>query len=136
MSMYLPKIIIFGLIGSVIRSNGFLSLLLIPYLFVWKNKTKPLPEKIIVFLVGMSYEVLQNMNLNEMHEFYYQACILKSPHTEQARKCYQSYEESIYLAYTGSSGTHIPTQIKEKLNELEIASIPQLSKPFEKSELK
>ncbi len=55
MSTYLPKIIIFGLMGSVIRSNGFLSLLIIPYLFVWKNKRKPIPEKIIVFLVGMSF---------------------------------------------------------------------------------
>jgi hypothetical protein len=89
-----------------------------------------------LYLVGICYEVLQNMNLNEMHEYYYQACIVKSPHTEQARKCYQNYEESIYLAYTGSSGTHIPHRIKEKLNQLELTSLPQTLKPFEKSEIK
>ena len=74
--------------------------------------------------------------VHQMHEFYYQACIVRTPHTDQARKCYQKYEESIYLAYTGSSGTHIPSRVREKLNQLELASLPQSPKPFEKSELK
>lgn len=55
MAINLPKILFYGLIGSVIRSNGFLSLFIIPYLFVWKNKTRPLAEKIIVFIVGLSF---------------------------------------------------------------------------------
>ncbi len=88
-----------------------------------------------LYLVGICYEVLQDMDLNEMHEFYYQACIMKSPHTEQARKCYQNYEESIYLAYTGSSGTHIPRAVKDKLNQLEMTSLPESPKPFEKLEI-
>ncbi len=77
-----------------------------------------------LYLAGVAYEVLGNMNLNEMHEFYYLSCIYKVPHTEKARQCFRNYEESVYFGYTGSSGTHLPEKVRSRLDQLDLISNP------------
>ena len=70
-------------------------------------------------LAGLCYEVLKPLNLEELHEIYYEACIKKVPHSATAELCYHRYEESIYMGFTGSGGTDIPQDVKEKLGKLE-----------------
>jgi hypothetical protein len=77
-----------------------------------------------LYLAGLCYEVLDNMNLNEMNEFYYLSCILKAPHSERSRECFRSYESSVYFGYTGSSGTHLPEKVRERLDRLDLMSNP------------
>jgi cytochrome c553 len=72
-----------------------------------------------LYLAGICYEVLDGLNLWDAHEFYYLACILKSPHTERARQCFRRYQESVHFGYTGSGGTHLPSDVRERLQELE-----------------
>lgn len=79
-----------------------------------------------LFLAGLSYEVLRDLNLWDMHEFYYLACIQEGPHTEQARQCFKHYEENIYASFTGSGGTFLPDDIKLKLKKLDELSAPKL----------
>jgi hypothetical protein len=77
-----------------------------------------------LYLAGLSYEVMEDLGLWDLHEFYYLACIKKSPHSETARCCYRQYERSIYFGYTGSSGTSIPWTIQQRLKELNVLSEP------------
>lgn len=71
-----------------------------------------------LFLIGLSYDTLQELGLWSMHEMYYHACILKSPHTKLAEKCYQKYEDSVTMGYTGSAGTNVPKAVREHLGRL------------------
>jgi hypothetical protein len=73
---------------------------------------------------GICYEVLHSVNLGELHEMYYEACIKQSPHTETARNCFRRYEQSIYLGYTGTSGTHLPAEVIRKSRILEEVAQP------------
>ena len=81
-----------------------------------------------LFMAGVCYDVLRPLNLDDLHEIYYEACIKKVPHSPTAEVCYRRYEQSTYEGYTGSSGTHIPGEVREKLDQLE--------KLAQKSELK
>jgi hypothetical protein len=78
-----------------------------------------------LYLAGLCYEVLDGLNLWDLHEVYYQACIQKAPHSVVARQCYRHYEESVYTGFSGSAGTSIPGDVKQKLNRLEFLSSPQ-----------
>jgi hypothetical protein len=75
-------------------------------------------------MAGVCYEVLRPLNLGELHEMYYEACVRQEPHTPTAELCYQRYEQSIYVGYTGSGGMHIPSEIKAKLADLEAMAHP------------
>lgn len=77
-----------------------------------------------LYLAGLSYEVLQDLNLGEMHEFYFLGCIYKSPHTEKAQECFRHYEESVYFGYTGSAGENLPEDVRKRLADLEALSKP------------
>lgn len=81
-----------------------------------------------LYLAGLCYENLQDLNLWEIHEFYYLVCIMKSPHTDKARQCFKHYEQSVYRGFTGSSGTHLPADVKSKLKRLDQLSSPLPSK--------
>jgi hypothetical protein len=78
-----------------------------------------------LYLAGLCYEVLEDLNLWDMHEFYYLACIHKSPHSQEARRCFRHYEQSVYMGFTGSSGTSLPSEIEEKLQFLDKLSRPE-----------
>jgi hypothetical protein len=77
-----------------------------------------MPEAL--YLIGESYSPLQELGLWNLQEQYFQACIFEAPHSNLAEKCYERFEESVTVGYSGSSGTHIPTAIKRQLNQLKI----------------
>lgn len=79
-----------------------------------------------LYLAGLCYEVLQDLHLWDMHEYYYLACIMKSPHSDKSRECFNHYERSVYFGYTGSGGTHLPSEVRNRLIELD-----QLSRPIQ-----
>jgi len=76
-------------------------------------------------LLGAGYEVLGDVGLRDFHETYYVACIRLAPHTATSRKCYERYEESVYLGFTGSGGTSIPSDVRRRLNALETMAAPE-----------
>jgi hypothetical protein len=71
-----------------------------------------------LLMVGTAYEVLGNPVLWPMHELYFEACVRQVPHSKLAQQCYDRYEESVYMGYTGSAGTNIPDDIRVQLAEL------------------
>ncbi len=78
-----------------------------------------------LYLAGLSYDVLSDYGIRDFSEFYYRSCIRTTPHSEIAKECYRRYEESVYLGYTGSGGTYIPSDVRARLNELELLSTPE-----------
>lgn len=71
-----------------------------------------------LFLLGQSYEITKDLALWTLHESYYEACIQKAPGSSWARRCYDAYERSIYLGYTGTRGTQLPGDVQTKLKSL------------------
>ncbi len=78
-----------------------------------------------LFLIGLSYDVLQDLGLWSLHEMYYQACIEKQPHTSLSKRCFDRYKDSVTLGYSGSSGTHIPQAVQLDLSRLQSLATPK-----------
>jgi hypothetical protein len=68
--------------------------------------------------LGQAYEVLDPRPTDYLHKAFYEACIRKAQHTPVAMNCYRRYEQSTFFGFSGSSGTHLPQDIRDKLIEL------------------
>jgi len=77
-----------------------------------------------LLMEGICNEVLSPLGLEDLHRLYYEACIKKSPHSPVAMECYRRYERSTIQGYTGSAGTAVPEEIKQKLLDLFSQSMP------------
>ncbi len=71
-----------------------------------------------LFLLGKAYEVLDELGSWTLHESYYEACLLKDPKSQVAKSCFNRLEASLYMGYSGSSGTHLPPEERERLRKL------------------
>jgi tetratricopeptide (TPR) repeat protein len=78
-----------------------------------------------LLMAGMCYDILRPLGLEGIHEIYYDACIKKAPHTATSETCYRRYEQSTYEGFTGSAGTYLPDDIKQKLQKLEGLAHPE-----------
>src|SRR6185437_9047466 len=72
------------------------------------------------YLLGLSYTRLQDLALWNLQEMYFRACIAEAPHTEIAEKCYQKYEDSVVMGFSGSSGVHIPPDVLLQMRRLKV----------------
>jgi hypothetical protein len=70
------------------------------------------------WLLGESYEVLDELGDWNLHELYFESCIKAFPHSDLAKKCFGRLEASIYFGFSGSSGVHIPEGDRQKLGQL------------------
>lgn len=79
---------------------------------------KPADQAHALYLLGRAYEVLNETGSWNLHENYYEACIDRAPKAEVAKSCYSRLEASLYMGYSGSSGTHLPNEERERLKRL------------------
>jgi hypothetical protein len=70
------------------------------------------------FLLGRAYEVLDELGYWNLHEKYYESCIITMPRSDLAKKCYDRLEASVYFGFSGSSGVHIPAAEQARLKRL------------------
>jgi len=70
------------------------------------------------FLLGLSYEVLDDLGSYGLHEAYFEACVKKDPHTQLARRCFDRLEASLVQGFSGSSGLSLPSDEKQRLKTL------------------
>lgn len=54
-----------------------------------------------------------------MPELYLKQCVLEFPKNPVAKKCLTEYQELVTMAYTGTSGTHIPAEVAKELKSME-----------------
>lgn len=80
----------------------------------------PADQARALFLLGKAYEVLDELGSWNLHENYYEACVLKDPKTAMARSCYNRLEASLFMGYSGSAGTHLPAEERERLQKLKL----------------
>lgn len=78
-----------------------------------------------LLMAGVAYELLDDWLISPLPDRYFEACIRRAPHTETAHRCYQRIEESIYIGFTGTAGTHIPSDVKTTLRELSKLAEPR-----------
>jgi tetratricopeptide (TPR) repeat protein len=83
---------------------------------------EPAEKAEALYWIGICYETFKDMSFWSLDERYFEACIRINPHSTLAEKCYQKYEENIFMGYTGSSGTTLPPDIQQKLVELKVFS--------------
>jgi hypothetical protein len=55
-------------------------------------------------------------SMYSMPDLYLKQCVLEYPNNPVAKLCFADYEDSITVAFTGSSGTHIPDDISQELD--------------------
>jgi len=79
---------------------------------------KPADQAHALYLLGRAYEVLDELGSWNLHETYYEACIDKAPKDPIAKSCYGRLEASLYMGYSGSSGTHLPQEERDRLKRL------------------
>lgn len=79
---------------------------------------KPADQARALFLLGKAYEVLDELGSWTLHESYYEACMLKDPKSATAKSCFNRLEASLYMGYSGSAGTHLPPEERERLRRL------------------
>ena len=72
----------------------------------------------VYLALGQSYELISSLGLWELPTNYYEACIRQTPGSDIAQQCYKFYERHTVLSYTGSRGTYLPIDERERLNEL------------------
>ncbi|MCM0607167.1 MAG: tetratricopeptide repeat protein [Xanthomonadaceae bacterium] len=72
-----------------------------------------------LYMLGLAYRALQDLNLWSLSDLYFEACIRQSPKTEVASQCFKQYEESVFIGYSGSGGVSIPSDVRAKVLELD-----------------
>lgn len=70
-----------------------------------------------LYLTGESYESLHKISVMSLHENYYESCIRQAAHTKWGPLCFDKLADSVKTSYSGSSGTHIPADVKDRLEE-------------------
>ncbi len=75
--------------------------------------------------IGNVTEVMGNYLMWPLQDSYYEACIREVPHSTLAQQCYEQYEQSVYMGFTGSAGTFIPDDTQEVLSELKALAKPK-----------
>lgn len=77
-----------------------------------------------LYLLGQSYEVIAEMGDGEANEFYYKACIKRSPHTKVAVGCYRRLEQNLYLDFSGNGDIQFPNLAMEELRAFKTLAAP------------
>jgi hypothetical protein len=87
-----------------------------------RKETTGLTRAEIEFALGKSYEVIRDLGFWDLHETYFEACVRDAPHTPIAKQCFERFEESVVLGYSGTAGTFIPSLVSKKISELKTLS--------------
>ena len=71
-----------------------------------------------LYLLGRAYEVMDDLGAWNLHESYYEACLVKDPKGALGRTCYDRLEASLLMGFSGSAGTHLPPEERDRLGRL------------------
>jgi len=78
----------------------------------------PADQALALYLLGKSYEVLDDLGAWNLHENYYESCVLRDPKSPIAKRCFNRLEASLYLGYSGSAGVNLPSDERARLEKL------------------
>lgn len=102
---------------DLLISSGLLSNFLFEH-----PESKLAPE--IVFWIGRVEKYLKRENYFGSGDLFLKECIQRYPKNPIAKKCFIEYQESVEFEFSGSSGVHIPDDVKAELQKLK-SLLPQ-----------
>lgn len=71
-----------------------------------------------LYLLGLAYSKLPLFFINELPEIYFELSIREFPNTSYARNAFALYRDVVLSGFTGSGGTHLPGEVRLKIQEL------------------
>ncbi len=74
----------------------------------------------ILYWLAVIDKQLQETLFYSLSDLYLKQCMQEFPAHPTAKKCFEQYKLNMILAYSGSSGTHLPGDIKKELKDLSI----------------
>jgi hypothetical protein len=84
------------------------------YEFLNKNPETTL-KPYIYYWLSFCENRWQGFAFDSLPEQYLKKCILESPASPIAPSCLKEYKDLVTMAYTGSSGTNIPSDIQREM---------------------
>lgn len=98
---------------------------LVSYLFIsgllyeYLNKNPQIPETpTLLYLLAICDRHINNAFFYSLADLYLKECMIQFPASPAAIQCYTEYEENTVQGYTGSSGVHVPPEVKKELKQL------------------
>ncbi len=71
-----------------------------------------------LYLLGVAYQQVPRFFIYGFPEIYLELCIIEFPGTKEAKMAFKLYDEIVTSGFTGSGGTHVPSDVKLKLMDL------------------
>jgi hypothetical protein len=109
-------------INPFLVSNLYTSGLLYEYL-----QTHPIsndtPE--VLYWLAVADRSQSDNFFYSLADLYLRECILNFSASPMAKKCYKEYENEMLAGYSGSSGLHLPDEVKKELEQLKEATNTQ-----------
>lgn len=72
----------------------------------------------ILYNLGSAYSELSFFFADQLPEMFLEQCIRDYPGSDQAKRAFRLYREIVTLDYTGSAGTVLPREVKQKMDVL------------------
>lgn len=92
------------------------SSVLYEYLNLYPNTTMK-PE--ILYWLSFCERRYRYHSMYSLPELYLKQCVLEYPQSPVAKKCLAEYQDLMTMAFTGSSGTHMPEDISKELKTMQ-----------------
>lgn len=96
------------------------------YEFINFNPKKATAE--ILYWLAICDHWLNDQFYFSLSDLYLKECIQRFPSSPTALKCYKEFEEKTKLSFTGSSGLHIPSDVKAEMQKYKSMLKPQKKK--------
>jgi len=89
-------------------------------LFEYLNSYPETPLKPdILYWLSLCESHYSHRTFYSLPELYLKQCVMEFPASPVAKKCLKEYQDLVTMAYTGSSGTHIPSDVSKELKTME-----------------
>lgn len=102
---------------SVEKDISYLKVSSVLYKFLEQNpESKMKPE--IFYWLSFCERRYEQKAFYSLPELYLKQCVTEFPEAPIAKSCLKEYQELVTIAYTGSSGTHIPKDVDRELKAM------------------
>lgn len=100
------------------RELEYLKVSSVLYEYLNENPETPLKPDILYWLSFCESKFSQQA-FYSLPELYLKQCVLEFPKNPVAKQCLKEYQNLVTMAYSGSSGTHIPEDVSKEIKTMQ-----------------
>ncbi|MGZ3744116.1 MAG: hypothetical protein ACXWRE_05190 [Pseudobdellovibrionaceae bacterium] len=100
------------------RELEYLKVSSVLYEYLNENPETPLKPDILYWL-SFCESKFTHQAFYSLPELYLKQCVLEFPKNPVAKKCLKEYQDLVTMAYSGSSGTHIPEDVSKEIKTMQ-----------------